>query len=170
MVVFSHLFLQPLFPCTRNRQCFTTVTIRLSAHLEKLELQLSTYGHVTFTRCKQQIDSNIINRAASTCCLACNKQIFASGFCNDKKSAFKTVTWCNKLRASLQKRHPREFKDMSSRVFNLSRIVLFQASTSQQFHSWYLNSTNVVGDFILGISSQFYNYKESLDKRKSIFD
>ena len=27
-----------------------------------------------------------------------------------------------------------------------------------------LNSTNVVGDLILGINSQFYNYKESFDK------
>ena len=32
-----------------------------------------------------------------------------------------------------------------------------------------LNSTNVVGDFILGINSQFYNYKESFHKKKSIF-
>ena len=27
MVVFSHLSLQPLLPCTRNQQCFTTATI-----------------------------------------------------------------------------------------------------------------------------------------------
>ena len=31
-------------------------------------------------------------------------------------------------------------------------------------------STNVVGDFISGINSQFYNYKKSFDKKKSIFD
>ena len=29
---------------------------------------------------------------------------------------------------------------------------------------------NVVGDFILGINSQFYNYNEAFDKKKSIFD
>ena len=50
-------------------------------------------------------------------------------------------------------------------VFNLSHIVLFQTSdVLQQFHFCFLNSTNNVVDFILGINSQYYDYIESLIK------
>ena len=37
---------------------------------------------------------------------------------------------------------------------------------SGQFDWSFLNSINVVGDFILDINSQFYNYKESFDKKE----
>ena len=41
VVVFGHLSLQPLLPCTRSQQCFTTTTIRSFGHFEHLELPLS---------------------------------------------------------------------------------------------------------------------------------
>ena len=63
--------------------------------------------------------------------------------------------------------HPRElYMIYLQRVFNLSRIVFSRHQPSQQFHSCFLNSTNVVGDPILGIHSHFYNYKQSSDKKK----
>ena len=43
VIVFSYLSLQPLFPCTRTQQCFTTATIRSFGHFEHLELPLSSY-------------------------------------------------------------------------------------------------------------------------------
>ena len=55
VVVLSHLSLQPLLPCTRSQQCFTTATIRSFGHLEHLELPLSLYCDVAFIRCEQQI-------------------------------------------------------------------------------------------------------------------
>ena len=54
VVFFSHLSLQPLFPCTRSQQCFTTGTIRSFGYFENLELPLS-YCDVAFTHCEQQI-------------------------------------------------------------------------------------------------------------------
>ena len=38
MVVFSHLSLQPLLPCPRGQQCFTTATIQSFGHFQHLEL------------------------------------------------------------------------------------------------------------------------------------
>ena len=56
IVVFSHLSLEPLFPCTRSQQCFgATATIRSFGHFEHLELSLSLYCDVAFTHCEQQI-------------------------------------------------------------------------------------------------------------------
>ena len=52
VVVFGHLSLQPLFPCTRSQQCFTTVTIRSFGHFEHLELPLLLYSDMAFTRCE----------------------------------------------------------------------------------------------------------------------
>ena len=52
VVVFSYLYLQPLFPCTRRQQCFTTATILSFGHFEHLELPLSLYCDVAFTRCE----------------------------------------------------------------------------------------------------------------------
>ena len=49
-------------------------------------------------------------------------------------------------------------------------LSFFRDQLCQQFHSCFLNSTNAVGYFISGINGQFYNYKESFDKKKSIFD
>ena len=43
VVAFCHLSLQPLPPCTRSQQCFTTATIRSFVHFEHLELPLSLY-------------------------------------------------------------------------------------------------------------------------------
>ena len=45
MVVFSHLSLQPLLPCTRSQQYFTTATMRSFDHFER-ELPLSLYRDV----------------------------------------------------------------------------------------------------------------------------
>ena len=50
VVVFSHLSLQSLFPCTSSQQCFTTATTRSFHHFEHLELSLSLYCDVAFTR------------------------------------------------------------------------------------------------------------------------
>ena len=47
VVVFSYFYLQPLFPCTRSQQCFTTATIRSFDHFEHVEIQLSLYCDVT---------------------------------------------------------------------------------------------------------------------------
>ena len=55
VVVFSHLSLQSLLPCTRSQQCFTTATIRSFGHFEHFELPLWLYCDVAFTRCEQQI-------------------------------------------------------------------------------------------------------------------
>ena len=52
VVFFSHLSLQPLFPCTRSQQCFTTATIQFFGHFEHLELSMSLYCDVAFTCCK----------------------------------------------------------------------------------------------------------------------
>ena len=52
IVVFSHLSLQPLFPCTRSQQCFTTATIRSFDHFEHLEFPLSLYCDMAFTCCE----------------------------------------------------------------------------------------------------------------------
>ena len=41
VVVFSHLYLQPLLPCTRSQQCFITATIRSFGHFVHVELPLS---------------------------------------------------------------------------------------------------------------------------------
>ena len=54
-----HHSLQPLLPCTRSQQCFTTATIRSFGHFEHLELPLSLYCDVAFTRCEQQISGKI---------------------------------------------------------------------------------------------------------------
>ena len=51
VVVFSHLSLHPLFPCTSSQQYFTTATIRSFGHFEHLELPLS-YCDMIFTRCE----------------------------------------------------------------------------------------------------------------------
>ena len=50
VVVFSHLSLQPLFPCTRTQQCFITATIRSFGHFEHLELPLLLSCDVVLTR------------------------------------------------------------------------------------------------------------------------
>ena len=52
VVFFSHPSLQPLFPCTRSQQCFTTAAIRSFGHFEHLELPLSLYCDMAFTRCE----------------------------------------------------------------------------------------------------------------------
>ena len=61
-------------------------------------------------------------------------------------------------------RHLRELNDVSSSesAVSFSRQQLFQQSDS-----FFLNNTNVVGDFISGINSQFYNCKESFNEKKS---
>ena len=51
IVVISHLSLQ-LLPCTRSQQCFTTATIRSFCYFEHVELPLSLYCDVAFTRCE----------------------------------------------------------------------------------------------------------------------
>ena len=52
VVVFSYLSLQLFLPCTRSQQRFTTATIRSFGHFEHLELPLSLYCDVAFTRCE----------------------------------------------------------------------------------------------------------------------
>ena len=52
VVVFSHLSLPPLLPCTRSQQFFTTATIRSFRHFVQLELPLSLYCDVAFTSCE----------------------------------------------------------------------------------------------------------------------
>ena len=88
-VVFSHLSLQPLLPCTRSQQCFTTATNRLFGHFEHLELPLS-YCDVAFTQGKEQM--------VSTRCSGNNKEKlctnirkYASDFCHDRKSSLREI-------------------------------------------------------------------------------
>ena len=52
VVVFSHLSLQPLFPCTSSQQYFTNAKTRSFHHFEHLELPLSLYWDVAFSRCE----------------------------------------------------------------------------------------------------------------------
>ena len=72
----SHLSLQPLFPCIRRQQCFTTVTIRSFDHFEHLELLLSLYCIVLSVYYSLRIANymKIFNQAASTRCSVDNKE------------------------------------------------------------------------------------------------
>ena len=68
--------LQPLFPCIRGQQCFTTVTIRSFDHFEHLELLSSLYCIVLSVYYSLQIANymKIFNQAASTRCSVDNKK------------------------------------------------------------------------------------------------
>ena len=83
------------------------------------------------------------------------------------------TTWSNKLGISLQNlvviRHPpREFNYCLQGVFN---IVLFQTPAVSAIPLLLLEQYKCcsVGDFILGINRQFYNYDESFDKKRNHF-
>ena len=52
VVVFGYLSRQPLLPCTRSQQFFTTATIRSFGHFVQLELPRSLCCDVAFTRCE----------------------------------------------------------------------------------------------------------------------
>ena len=58
VVVFSHLSLQPLFPCTKSQQCFTTATIRSFDHFEHVELPLSLYCDVHLLAANSKLVEN----------------------------------------------------------------------------------------------------------------
>ena len=63
------------------------------------------------------------------------------------------------------KSEPISVRLLLSIVISLSKIsdfmILLRSNGNQA-----LNSTNVVRDVILGINSQFYNHKKSLDKKE----
>ena len=55
VVVFSDLSLQPLLPCTRSQQCFTTATIPSGSAILNTRTATLLHCDLAFTRCEQQI-------------------------------------------------------------------------------------------------------------------
>ena len=93
--------LQPLLPCTRCQQCFTTATIPSSSAI----LNISNCHVVVLWRAWHLLAANrdwmkILNQAASTRCGAGNKEKLsastrswlASGFCHDRKFALRKLS------------------------------------------------------------------------------
>ena len=74
VVVFSHLSLQPLLPCTKSQQCFTTAIIPSGPAI----LNISNYHVVVLRRGIYSLRIanllKILNQAASTRCGAGNKK------------------------------------------------------------------------------------------------
>ena len=52
VVVFSDLSVQPLLPCTRSQQCFTTATIPSGSAILNTRTATLLYCDVAFTRCE----------------------------------------------------------------------------------------------------------------------
>ena len=96
IVVFSHLSLKPLLPCTRSQQWFTTATIRSLGHLKtSATIVVVLPSGIYSLRIANWL--KFFNQAASTRCSGDNKEKLstsirsehASYFCHDKKFAFR---------------------------------------------------------------------------------
>ena len=109
VVVFGHLSLQRLFPCTRSQQCFTTADIRLLAILNILNYHCRCIvtWHLLAANSKLvenfQPSSNSVDNKEK---LSTNiRSEYASDFCHDRKSALNLMVYHRKISAFIKKQN-----------------------------------------------------------------